>query len=823
MDSAAPVISPLTFARDYQTYCHQATPIPYPDTRLLAAARFWRMRLHVLEDPAFESYWREDLPVLLAGAPDLQDLHPAELEEIAEFLEAVSTYLVPSLTADTVWEMAARGWLYVGEATRAWVALLHTHLGQDLDADTPSVTCNDARDLPQALIDMLAIRNSQEPADGTDRDTRRGVARHALMDWLLRFDEQWRSERRRLSANEALCPLVEFDAAMRPVRGRLRRLQGKIDILGEQEGPDQVIFAHQLRLEDDPQIAGAYDALTVLRTMSPTARNSENGRRETRYRGKAGKLARRMDAIRSGPSGAGTSPPPGAGAPHAATAPSLRGRFQFLNGGRELYGGDSIGFACLTTAFGDHWSQGLHRERRLISADVAMTGALAADGRALAVNETSLAKKVERVFFSPVGTLAVPEPNRAAAEAIVRRLQAHHPARRLRVIGIERAADLTADHYVFVTEPVGKLGHTVLVVTRYLRKTTVHAPLLALLAYLLLCLLYPPAWPWADRSPHHLRISQKRMLALNAGGRLLWSHEPAGRIDTLNSLAAVANLDDDTDNEVCVLLQRARDEVNQSTAQLLAFDDDGELLFERSPIVLHQYPGDTLPFSFYQVHELDVFTAGRDTYILTVVSNDNPGRTHIRLWTSAGDSVGWYINAGYSCAVGQHLVDAASRTLYAIGVNNRLQRGCLFGVPLDSARGVAPPYDDPLYDLSHVIKGNQSLYIIFPATDLARAMALFYSRPFRLTAESDGLRVELDEAGRGRAEDYGAIVSYQLDMSGRLLDVGCDDLYRAKWSWIAGDAGAPSIDWEIYQQRLKDSVIYWADTGWSRTWPEHRY
>ncbi|HUU46447.1 MAG TPA: hypothetical protein VM118_12015, partial [Acidobacteriota bacterium] len=118
--------SPLAFARAWQEYRATAARTPFPDSRLLLAARFWRAHAQALRAPAFKTYAQEDLPPLFAlidkALPG--DLFPDELEEVAAFLtEVASDQGEPAGRARRVWEEAARCWFYVGEVERALRAL----------------------------------------------------------------------------------------------------------------------------------------------------------------------------------------------------------------------------------------------------------------------------------------------------------------------------------------------------------------------------------------------------------------------------------------------------------------------------------------------------------------------------------------------------------------------------------------------------------------------------------------------------------------------------------------------------------------------------
>ncbi|HWO56215.1 MAG TPA: hypothetical protein VNN55_01485 [bacterium] len=805
--------SPLAFARDYQAYRQLAMTTPFADARLLAAARFWLPRHAALGDPSYESYWREDLPTLLAVAPDLQDLLPAELEEIAAFLEAVSRHLVPAMTADTVWEMAARGWMYVGEAGRAWAALRRTPYGADMGEEPPTVICDDALELPQGLIDALAIAHSEEPRASVGS----AEARHTLMDWLVRFDARWQADRESAVANEALCALIEYDGLMRPVRGRLRRLRGAIESIAGDNGADQVVFAHQLRGADDTQISGAYAALTALREL--TRRSSS----------KAGPAAAAADSAggagRSTPSRstrAGQAPLNGTSGPESRVRSSahgspLRGHFEFLDHGRELYGGDSLGFACLATAFGDHWSRTLHRERRLISADVALSGALEPDGRAAAISEASLARKVERVFFSPISALALPEANRAAAEALVETLRLQHPARRLRIIGIERAADLIADHYIFLPERVCLGEYAVLAAAKYGRSVKVQAPAFAVLCLILGWLV----WPWLRSviDDHIVNLEQRRngIVALNRYGRVVWDHVYLP--DTLENDCpkVVYDLDRDGKNEAGFYVSTGRE--SQDQARIDIFNHDGTLRFRLDARILGQYPGDYEGQEVYTPGLLQIVEVQGAPLIITGANGQNPSRFHVKIWSAQGELLGWYVNAGVvSQGLARDFDGDGTDDLVFPGYNIRMRSVALFVLKARGSEGVSPPYQDEQYDMSRVIPGNQMRYMLFPPSDLTLVYGyrIYNSYGGIYDVSSVGMRLNTREGGvpgeDGREMSWQ--IYYYLDDSLRVNRVDVEDAYKARREMLVREGKLPDVLWPEYFRDLQAAVRGWDGTGW---------
>ena len=182
MTSQPSALTPLGFAREYQAYRVADAAIPFVDSRLLAAARFWSRHVEILASESYASFWLEDLPPLLASdvAGRFEDLHPDELVEIATFIEALDAdRLATTLTPASLWELAARKWFYVGEVDRARECLTNAEFGMriaELELLIPNSEFRnshtvEATETPRLLIrlfgDMEGERTREQPAFGS--------------------------------------------------------------------------------------------------------------------------------------------------------------------------------------------------------------------------------------------------------------------------------------------------------------------------------------------------------------------------------------------------------------------------------------------------------------------------------------------------------------------------------------------------------------------------------------------------------------------------------------------------------------------------------
>ena len=783
-------LSPLVFAREYQRYRAETIGIPFHDTRLLAAAEFWMPRFLALDDDSYASFWLEDLPPLLT-TPDphrFDDLRPDEAEVIATFLRMLNPERFEySLDSLVVLEVAARKWFYVGEVERALDCLRRAGVGRAWpdDAENQLEEHGNRPGETSGIPGNGLLSDSTEPSEIPRLLLdRAGVIDRMLSRWLSQFDAEWSALRESGNPNQAQCVLVEHDADGRPIRGRLRTLEAHIEMLPKDRDTDEVVFGHQLCAADDPQVRGAYAALRALRNADP---------------GESASSAFHS-AIRI---------------PHSAF---LRAHFTFANGGREPYGGDSLAFACFVAAYGDWWSKDLHRERRLVSSGVALSGALNDGGAAGPISDASIAAKVERVFFSPLAALVVPRQNRDAAESEAACLHTLHPRRRLRILAVDSAADLIADGNITIPERVCLGEYAVRAAAKYSRSVKVQVPLLTILGYLLLCLIYPKTWVGFDANPAVAEFVGDDLIVRNAESRELWKHEVNPESEKSSERAVLGNLDRDKAAEVACMIMPREQASAMNAGELIVFDDDGRELFRRTPIILGEYPGDTSIYQEYDFGHLAIIDGGSRKLVLTVLLKSYPARMHLMLWEPGGDLAGWYINAGFAGGEATTIVDTARSILHVAGINNRLFSACMFSLPLDSMHGASPPYTDSYYDLSQIERGNQIQYVIFPKTDLCIARGARQNSSDRLVNEAGLLRIDVDELGEGRTtRDSVATVWYYLDENLRVVTTRCDDSFITMRERFVAQGLLPAVDWQEYQEVLARNVRYWMDTGWVST------
>jgi len=776
-------LSPLAFTLAYQQYRSEASRIPFADTRLLKAAQFWRANAAVLDNPAYVTYRLEDIPPLLAALnPDqLDDVRPTELEEVAEFVERAGPIVIPSpaetpLSPDpansvvgiptasaAIWEHAARQWLYVGELSRAVAALERSGHSASIASDE--------------LASILADCDTHDTTEIPGIVASRVESSHpALARWLRDFDAVWTAQRVSGDANRALCLLVEYDANGSPVRGRLRRLEGKVDALKRDADSDEVTFHHQVKSPDDPFVGTVYAAFDVLRRI-------DNRRAAT-----------------------------------VSTGPRYRGRFTFERDSGETYSGDSIGLSAFAVAYGDQWGREVHRERRLIGQTVTFTGGIGPDGSVQPISPDSLPLKVERAFHSPITHLIVPEANRKAAEAEAGLLRQAHPHRRLHIIGVERPSDIIADHNIFHTEKLWPGEFAIRKAAKYSRSVKVHVPVLVVLGYLLLCLIEPRAWPLFDRNPQYLHLRTDGFDILNADHTRIGSKTFPCECDTVESRWTVGDLDKDSRNEFAYILKAVETSPCSLNAVLFVYDDDNRRLFDRSCVILGEYPGDTSLQKPYRPGYVDFIDLGDSAIVRTGVTISNMARTHMKFWSRTGDQVGWYINQGFGGDPPGRIYSQGRDGLWLAAYNNRMKNSAgkagqaLFKLRPTGSRGVSPPYlPTPDGDVSKCQRGNQLQYIVFPPTDVVDVSVIPYAGIRGIVPEPDGgLHVAIAHGG----PPHDAEVWYYVNREGRVWSLQEDDYFWPVRDSLVAEGKLPQVDHDRYRQSLLESVMYWTDSGW---------
>jgi hypothetical protein len=391
---------------------------------------------------------------------------------------------------------------------------------------------------------------------------------------------------------------------------------------------------------------------------------------------------------------------------------------------------------------------------------------------------------------------------------------------RLELVGADHLDTVATDPRLLPTERSSAPAYAVRKAWKAKRSAWVEVPVMLGLLYALTCVIFPKARCWFDWKPSKVTVTESGFQVANRDGHFLWEKTFDSEFDALHSVCRVEDIDGDGMPEVAFMpaadkgpFQEQNSVFVFGTAKVWMFSHP-ELRFSRICTIDGKYPGEEPNQPYWP--QLEIVDTGGGIILITGCMRSEPARNHLRMWSSTGDSLGWYINSG---ACGFRLAidfnGDGRRELFFTPLNNRVdpKSCCLLVLPLTGSRGVSPPYDaGPEYDLSSVERGNQLTYMLFPPTDIARESKDPYNDVTALRAEGNGMLLlatwETDQQPvRG--------MRYFIRSDFRVDHVSADDVFmrvRAIGDPVAGME--PVTDWDAYFGACLQAVTYWAGSGW---------
>ena len=753
--------SPVQFARDFARLKSDLNRSPALDHKLLTLMAFWPQLEAILEEPAFRSYVDEYLPLLL---------HCTSAESLFDFSIAELTALKDALARLQVWTKGKQIDEQVAQKARLVTFRLATvllYVGSIEDTLPLVASLAGEKRAPKFDSDRFEGLGSFEALRTLIDDIT--AASPAVGRILRDIFERWEAESDCVHHDQIWCLFVEKNERGRVERGRLKTLHGTVEALcqGKKRDVVSVSFDNQIRTPDDPFVGVAYHALEAVRTVLESA--GVGWRKDTR-------------ALRA---------------------------FLSIPDSKQTFTGDSIGLAVGLVSYTQLLKPYVLRQERFIVSEAAVTGGVDARGRLVAVNESTLACKVERAFFSHVKFLVLPEANLEVAKNHLASLNARFPRRRLRLIGVKWLDEVVENRNIVRSEKVCMGTYVTRTAIKYSRATKVQVPLLIAMLYALTCIIYPKAWIGFDWNPEYVTVDTHGFTAFNKDSVPLWSHMyDLGEL-TLGSPWSVGDIDSDGDNEVLFALTTTT--INEENAALYVYDYSGRLLWRRHCVILNQFPGDTTLLQSYDASCIEFVSSGDSTIIITRINQCFPARTHIKFWNAWGDSLGWYVNGGCGGRIQGMTLDYNDSTYLWICINNRAGCASLMALRKNGSYGVSPPNLGVVLDSCFVTPGNQFAYILFPRTDVTMNENLRYNHPGEIRFGIDStLKIVVNEGESSK--NYG--VFYYLNSDLRVAEVRVSDGFISRRETLVDDSVLPPVQGPTYKARLLDAVTYWTDSGW---------
>ncbi|MGB5105321.1 MAG: hypothetical protein WBP29_11910 [Candidatus Zixiibacteriota bacterium] len=743
--------SPVEFAAAFERLRSRISMSAGSDDVILLLIEFWPRIRQLGRNHAYSSYVAEYLSFLNASLEDegFRDFSVDELKQLE--MICISGGVAAELILQ-IRKQIARLCFYVGELSEGLQACLRI-TNEQLKND-----CELGFDAN--LSEFERFRTLVDSVGDAAPNTR---------SILVKLLEDWQSEREFVSTDRIHCLFVQNRSLGDAPRGKLRTLTGSVEERGSHSENDEVTFDNQLRAADDPIVGVAYQALTAVRTYLKATGYTKLG---SQYY-------------------------------HAHFAVAER---------EATYTGDSIGIATALLAYAQLLHTQALRHDHQLPGDVACTGGIDESGKITPVNGDSLRAKVERAFFSHIKYLVLPAANLAQAAQYLETLLREFPERQLILVPVDSLSAVINDHNIIRPEKICIGEFVAKKAVTYSRMTKVQVPMLLVLAYLLLSVIYPKAWIGFDWNPASVRIAERRMEVVNRADRGLWAFEFPDQIINDDGTWEVADIDNDGQAEVIIL--PSQHGLSSMGGLLHIFDSDGRLISKVDCTIRGEYPGDTIaagnpiPLETADLYVSDYL--GRKI-IITCQNAQYPARCYIRFWETDGKPMGRYINSGYT---GLLLLDdldgdGSEEALFR-GANNRLGCQAIFDLNPETANGVSPPYDaEHGYDLTAVVRGNQEHYVLLYPSDLNKFAAdpgYCGVKTFRVHSGSSMQITTIENSN----PDFTAGVDYFFNANLRLQRASFDD-GQMRWLEILQQEGKlPSLPANVFIDTTMNRVTYFS-------------
>ncbi len=498
--------------------------------------------------------------------------------------------------------------------------------------------------------------------------------------------------------------------------------------------------------------------------------------------------------------------------------PGKRYRIDFeVEGASASLTGPSLGLALAVGATVAIAQREVLREALHVPHDVAFSGALSGDGRLVMIDGEGLRLKLVRAIHSGIRHVVVPRAHIAEAWDFIRECPPRGSQNQLSIAAADDLANVLDDRNLVFPHRRTRTTFGFLRFRKRMQEPRVGIPTFLALIAILGIVAWPQLRSWLDRNPVELREIKRGFTVYNQYSRALWSREfSCDSIVTYGSPSAVDrnwkidDLDGDGRNEILYVpvIQRRAPDANW----FFCLNHDGSVRFRRYCPIIGEYPGDTsgVLYDFEYINRVNV---GGHPIIITEVATSPPARSHIRLWDTNGDSLGWYINAGGSkFAMTEDLNEDGREELLFHCYLNRLFGTSLLVLSADSAFGCSPPHERVKPNGRPIERGRQYAYIFMPTTEMGRVdISSGYSQPFQVRQLGDRqFAVYNTESNRNQAIS----VFYVFDHDLGLDRIGFTDQFVTRHAQLLDSARVHQADLTLEAAHLRDSVLYWTSQGW---------
>ncbi|MDD3731823.1 MAG: hypothetical protein PHU88_05545 [candidate division Zixibacteria bacterium] len=722
-------------------------------------ARFWSKLEPHKDNTAYKTYFEEYNALFntLIELNSLKDLTIDELQSISNVAEVLKEIVIPKIdkTYNKTISILIKKLFFIGEFKQA-LSFCEKYFNASFNIKTDDIAETNELD---SLREISLRARSKYPK---------------LYRFLLDIQINWESIQESTSPKGVFCLFVEKDDLGMQCRGRMKQLTGRVELNSNQDSIDEVTFHNQIKTPDDPFIGVAYDALKAVRQLFLNLHQVDK------------------------------------------TIHGYHSHFSITDS-QQTFTGDSIGLAFALVAYTQLIKPDITRFDKFISSEVTLTGSIDAEGKLAPVNNDTLFHKIERAFFSPIKYLILPEINLTRAKLHLEKLNRQYPHRHLYLIGHNNLREVIEDHNIIRDEKVCTGTLIIRKITRINRMTIIQIPLLFLLTYFLTCLIFPKTWLWFDWNPQYVQLTEKGFRALNVDSTFLWDKEFECELIPELTSWKIGDFDKDKKNEIAFSPTSLKNIFCEDNNNLFIYDNNDKILCNKEIVICNEYINDDTVRNAYTRVYINFFQMERfDTdIIVTSTSASYPSRTQIRFWKIDGTPLGWYINAGATHCNSTHFLYSPKIGAVFGCVNRRMSCAGLLIVKPDSSFGVSPPYQDSLYDLSWVKRGNQLCYIMFPPTEMIAFCETSYNHPHLVRIDSDStLCIEIREDFIYNIK-VDLLLFYYLNINTlRIYDVKLSDNYITYYNKLVSENKLKPVNWDSFKQKLLDTVTYWIDSTW---------